>query len=374
MRRVAAFFLFATMFSCNETPSPQKPTTETATQVEPKEVVEETPVEEPVEEVVQIPYSAEPGFLVVNGVEVDPKHFNQKMQLIASFAKVVSPKDIERYRDSAVDEIVRKTLLEQAAKEMSASDAEVEAMIERVKIGVSDYDVHLQKLGQTDEEFRAEIAHSIRVKKLVASRVKLTDEEILAYYEKNKTRLAEDEQIRASHILLRVAQDATDAQKKEIKKKARKIAADARKPGADFAKLAKTHSEGPTKKKGGDLGWFNRKRMMRDFSIAAFALKPGEVSRPVRSEHGYHIIKTFEKKEASTPTFDQVKKEIDETMRGKRSKTELRKLVTELKKKAKVKKDKKKIVKNEAFKLEEPTHRVPSKVLVPEKKEKKKKP
>lgn len=320
-------------------------------------------------DVLQIPYEAQPKFLVVNGSDVDPEYFNRRMKLIASFAKVVSEKDVERYRSSALDEIVRQTLLEQAAKDIKVDEKET---FEKIKNGIADWDEHLKKLGQTEEEFREEIAHSLRVKRLVSSRIKITEEEIKEYYEKNKKRLAQDEQVRASHILFRVKKDATDAERKEVKSKARKVAALARKKNADFAALAKEHSEGPTKKDGGDLGWFTRKTMLKEFSNAAFGLKVGQVSPPVYTHHGYHIIKTFEKKEARVPTYDEVKKKIEETIRGKRAKTELRVLLTELKKKADVKIDQSKIVKNDAFKIEEPTHRVPSKVLLPEKKEKEK--
>ena len=368
MKAMLALAAMILMWGCdpvsNDTPDPQpEPVVAETNNSEPKEEPKEEPTEK--EPVLQIPYEAQPKFLTVNGIEVNPDNFNRRMKLIASFAKVVSEKDVERYRASALDEIIRQTLLEQAAKDIKVDEA---ATFEKIKNGIADWEGHLNKLGQTEEEFREEIAHSLRVKKLVSARIKITDEELLAYYEKNKKRLAEDEQVRASHILFRVDKDVSDEDRKKIKTNARKVAALARKKGADFAALAKEHSQGPTQKKGGDLGWFTRKAMLKEFSNAAFALKPGEVSAPVYTHHGYHIIKTFEKKEARVPSFEEVKKEIEETLRGKQAKTELRDLLVELKKKADVKVDQSKIVKNEKFKIEEPTHRVPSKVFSPREK------
>lgn len=89
--------------------------------------------------------------------------------------------------------------------------------------------------------------------------------------------------VRASHILVS-SQEKAKSILEEIKK------------GADFAKLAKKHSECPSSKKGGDLGFFSKGRMVPEFEKAAFSLNPGEVSGPVKTEFGYHLIKVTGRK------------------------------------------------------------------------------
>jgi peptidyl-prolyl cis-trans isomerase C len=90
-------------------------------------------------------------------------------------------------------------------------------------------------------------------------------------------------QVRASHILV----------KKESE--AKKILEDLKK-GSNFAELAKNHSECPSRKRGGDLGWFGRGKMVPEFEKAAFSLKKGDISDPVKTQFGYHIIRVTDTK------------------------------------------------------------------------------
>jgi peptidyl-prolyl cis-trans isomerase C len=113
------------------------------------------------------------------------------------------------------------------------------------------------------------------------------------------------EQVRASHIL--VSLKACDAEGK-----ARELLARARQPGADFAALARENSDDPgTAARGGDLGFFQRGRMKREFEEAAFALKqPGDLSGVVKTEFGYHIIRLDERKLAKRQSFEAVRDEL----------------------------------------------------------------
>jgi len=98
-----------------------------------------------------------------------------------------------------------------------------------------------------------------------------------------------------------------------VRKAAKEILAKARE-GGDFATLAKEHSEGPTKSKGGDLGYFKKGQMMPTFDEAAFNMKKGEISDLVRTQFGYHIIKVEDIKEASTKSLEDVRDEIVDTL------------------------------------------------------------
>jgi peptidyl-prolyl cis-trans isomerase D len=146
------------------------------------------------------------------------------------------------------------------------------------------------------------------------AQVTLNDDEIKAYYEYNVETFKELKQVRARHILFKVKEGASEDEEKGVREKAKAVLEEAKK-GADFAELAKKHSEDlSNKKQGGDLGYFPSGRMTKPFEDAAFSLKPGEVSDLVRTEFGYHIIKVEEVKEARTKGLDEVRNEISKRL------------------------------------------------------------
>ena len=122
------------------------------------------------------------------------------------------------------------------------------------------------------------------------SRVQVTDEEIERYYEENQAEFFSPERVEARHILVKVAPDADEADVEAARRKAAAIHAQAVQ-GEDFAELAKAHSEGPSRNQGGYLGFFERGRMVQPFEEAAFGLQAGEISAPVRTDFGWHVIK-----------------------------------------------------------------------------------
>ena len=138
----------------------------------------------------------------------------------------------------------------------------------------------------------------------------VTPEEINAYYEANKEAFQQEAQVQARHILIAVDENAADKDVAAAEKKIKKVLAKA-KSGQDFSKLAKKYSEGPSSSKGGELGWFGRGAMVKPFEEAAFALKKGEVSKPVRTRFGWHLIKIEDIREAGQKELDQVKDEIN---------------------------------------------------------------
>ncbi|BBB31898.1 peptidyl-prolyl cis-trans isomerase D [Thermotomaculum hydrothermale] len=152
---------------------------------------------------------------------------------------------------------------------------------------------------------------------VVGANVKISDAEIKDYYEKNKDKYTQEEQVRAKHIL--ISSSAKKISDAEAKKLAEKIYNQLKK-GADFDKLAKKYSDDPgTKNKGGDLGFFPKGRMVKPFEDAAFSLKVGQISKPVKTRYGYHIIKVTGKKKAKTFTLDEVKEEIKSILKAKRT-------------------------------------------------------
>jgi len=175
------------------------------------------------------------------------------------------------------------------------------------------------------------------VMKEIEKKINVTDAEVKAYFEKNKAEFSEPESVKASHILVKVPQDAdekawkdAEAKIKDIKKKLD--------GGADFAKLAQEMSDDPgSKAKGGDLGFFSKGRMVPEFEAAAFALKPGEVSQPVKTPFGYHLIKVVEKKDAHEKSFDEVKDQVKQNLLNQKRREALDAMLLNLKKQYPVK-------------------------------------
>jgi peptidyl-prolyl cis-trans isomerase D len=145
----------------------------------------------------------------------------------------------------------------------------------------------------------------------IAEQISVTDADVKSYYDQNAKRYTVEEQRRASHILIGVKKGASDAEKSAAKVKAQKVLDQARKNPGDFAKLAKENSEDPgSAERGGDLDYFGKGMMVKSFEDAVFKLKPGEISDLVESDFGYHIIRLSDVKPASVKTLDEVKGEI----------------------------------------------------------------
>jgi peptidyl-prolyl cis-trans isomerase C len=122
------------------------------------------------------------------------------------------------------------------------------------------------------------------------------------FYDQQVSTLKPEEEVRARHILV------------DSKEKARELYEKIQ-HGADFAELAKEHSKDPgSKDRGGDLGFFGRGQMIPQFEEAAFALKKGEVSQPVETQFGWHILRVDERRQRPTPPFDAVKDRIRAAM------------------------------------------------------------
>ncbi len=139
----------------------------------------------------------------------------------------------------------------------------------------------------------------------------LSDKALQARYDKEKSRFVSPPQWNVSHILIKLPAKPTDAQKQAALAKAKKVEALAKAPGADFAKLAEQYSDDlGSKRQGGDLGWLSKGDAGPEFQAALDKLKKGEVSDPVLTSDGYHIIDVRDMREGHTETFAQVRDQL----------------------------------------------------------------
>jgi peptidyl-prolyl cis-trans isomerase C len=132
----------------------------------------------------------------------------------------------------------------------------------------------------------------------VEGKAATTDENMKKVYEEAAKQISGEQEVHARHILV------------ETEDQAKKIEGDLKK-GADFAELAKKESKDPGASDGGDLGFFTKDQMVPEFSAAAFALEPGKISDPVKTQFGWHVIKVEEKRTRKAPDFEQVKPQIE---------------------------------------------------------------
>ncbi|MDD4951527.1 MAG: SurA N-terminal domain-containing protein [Desulfovibrionaceae bacterium] len=137
----------------------------------------------------------------------------------------------------------------------------------------------------------------------------VSGDEARAYYQANSGSFVRPEQVRARHILIKAGKDATSAEIKRAGEDVRGLR-QAILSGRDFAETAKARSQDPSAKTGGDLGWFGRGVMVPEFEEAAFGLKKGELSEPVRTPFGWHLILVEDRRDQAQLDFEQVKDDI----------------------------------------------------------------
>jgi len=161
---------------------------------------------------------------------------------------------------------------------------------------------------KTDLEIK--VAYVLFAKEKYKSDITISDERIEMYYESNKSDFESPKTVEARHILLKSDASADAETDAAIKARANEIYEKSKEKDADFAKLAQEYSEGPSKDRGGYLGAFKREDMVKPFSDKAFSMKAGEISEPVRTSFGWHIIKVENVNEAVALTLGGATPEI----------------------------------------------------------------
>lgn len=140
----------------------------------------------------------------------------------------------------------------------------------------------------------------------------VSNEDLEKYYQEHAAQFEKAEERRARHILIAADEKASAADKAKAKTKAEEVLGKARQSGADFAELAKSASQDPgSASEGGDLGFFGKGRMAKPFEDAVYAMKVGDISGPVETKFGYHIIKLEEIKAGERQTLEQVRSQIE---------------------------------------------------------------
>lgn len=302
---------------------------------------------------------------VVNGAKIS------KSELQAAFDNAVkmSGMDASKLSDDQklagyhklLDDLITEKLLKAKAAAIKVTDSDVDAEIAKVKKNFPTEDAFKEQLKQANldeaklrEQMKAGLAQTKWIKSQIEDKVKVTDADAEAFYKQNMKEFEQPDQVKASHILITVPKDASpeDIKKKEA---AAQAAYDRVKKGEDFAKVANELTEDPSGKgKGGDLGLFQKGAMVPEFDAKVFSMKVGDISEPVKTQFGYHVIKLTDKKPARTMPFTEVKEQLTGYLKNQKQQVAVQEVISGLRKDAKIKNNLPE-VKPPAMKIQSPT-------------------
>lgn len=214
---------------------------------------------------------------VLANVGGHPIYQNEVDEIVTAYASRGQNFDSEQGRAMILEQLIGKKLLVlDAKKNLMEHNAEFKAELEKMK---------------------NEMLANFNIAK-VLEKVSVQDEEIKAYYDENKAQFVRGESVSASHILV-------DSEEKAIE-----ILKDIEEGKVSFEDAARENSSCPSGQNGGALGEFTRGQMVPEFDKAVFEMTVGEISKPVKTQFGYHIIKLTAKNEASEMSFDEVKGQL----------------------------------------------------------------
>ncbi len=213
--------------------------------------------------------------------------------------------------NALIDEKIVELELKKEKIEITKDEINEELDVFKEEMGGEDaFKAALEQSGITEDDFKNDIEQYLGTRKLMEPLVEVTDEEIKTYFDENKAEFDTEEEVDARHILVEDEKLAKDLVKKI-------------KDGEDFEELAKEHSKDEgSAAMGGNLGFFPRGKMVPEFEEKAFSLKVGEVSDPVKSDHGYHIIEVLDKKKAKKAKFKDHKDEVKDKLIDEKMQTE----------------------------------------------------
>jgi len=202
------------------------------------------------------------------------------------------------------------------------------------------FEHRLSDRGMTVDQYKQELEIDMYmdqlIKKEIEPKIKITEKDSQAYYDKNKSKFETQEKVRASIMLLRFNPKEGKAGEQAVLKKFESILIQV-KNGADFGALAQQHSQDSLASKGGDLGFFTQKQMLPAFSSRAFKMKVGEVSEIFRTGHGFHVIKVTDRKPGSLSSFATEKEKIQKFLANKKISQATRDYIENLRKEAEIK-------------------------------------
>ncbi len=251
---------------------------------------------------------------IVNGEKVFRKDLDKRLNVLKRMNQ-----DVTRSTQlMVVNQLAKKVLLKQfiEGQNIDVSNEEVQGEVEKIKYFLKSnpnnaekpLEEILESQGSGISELEAEVKRTLALSKYLDKVV--SDDEKRSYFDANENSF-NGERVKASHVLIDTREIETDAELEEARQKIGGIKKEIDK-GADFAEMAKKHSDCPSAEDGGDIGFFQRKgSVVEEFAKVAFSMKVGEVSEPIKTEFGYHIIKVTDREEGKDVSYEDVEEMVD---------------------------------------------------------------
>lgn len=254
-------------------------------------------------------------------------------------------KALTRTRRAVLHQLIDDTLIRQYAdgEGFTAPEKEREAFVSAWRDQFADGEeekARTEDQGLAPGEADGELARIWSRKRWLEQRIEpgvsVTPEEVRAWFDAHRedgSGFTEPEKVRARQIFLSTVEDDSEEREQLIREARERLDEE----GAAFAEVAKEISEDPrSAKRGGDLGWFSRRRVPGDFAEKVFALEKGEISEPFRTELGWHIVEVTDRQEKRPATFEEVEEEIAAHLRNQRRSETIEVLLEKLRKVAKI--------------------------------------
>jgi parvulin-like peptidyl-prolyl isomerase len=293
----------------------------------------------------ELPFAATGPVAVVDGAKISAAQYNGQVRRLARRIVDLPVEILVAQRDRILERLIDQKLLELEVERMGieVSSSEVDEALERFADRFPSTEA-LERFSArqqvTAAQLRKQMKKSLLFKKYLieTSRLDLSKEALRRHYKKHIDRYREPERVEARHILIRVSAKATAEQIADARERAEKLAERARGEEVDFAELARANSEGPGATRGGLLEYFARDRMVEPFSRAAFQMTVGEISEPVRTKFGFHVIKVTGKKDAETKSFEEVEDSIEKRLENEGLRDAMKSTIERLRAEAEIEK------------------------------------
>jgi len=282
--------------------------TEAKTEVSTEAAVEKKEVEE------EEAGTADDVIATVNGEEIFRKELDRRLGVLKRMNQEVT----RAVQIQVINQLTKKVLLKQfvEGQNIEVSSGKVQGELEKIqyflKSNPNDSDKSLVEILETQGsnigELKDEIRRTLALSKYLDNRV--DDEEKISYFESNIS-VFNGEKVKASHILIDTTKLKTAAELENAKQKIEEVKKEIDN-GADFAETARKYSTCPSAENGGDIGFFQRNgSLVEEFAEAAFLMEVGEISEPVKTQFGYHIIKVTDKEEGKDVKYEEVEDMVD---------------------------------------------------------------
>lgn len=248
--------------------------------------------------------------------------------------------------ENLLEPVIEQTLLKQEVKRKNirVTEKEIEAQIEQIKrvnnLGQGQLEDLLKGQGISYEEYKNQIREEYAIAKLVEIEVRsgidVSDDMIRSYYHRNRKKYAKKESVRLRHIFFASPTEEDETKKGRVREKAFDVYHKL-KGGEDFIRCANRYSDDKlTAADGGDLGFISKGDFIPEIENIIFNMKEGEISEPIRSARGFHIIKLEQKIPADVKPLDDVKEEIRQRVYENQYKKRLKRWVKDLKERANI--------------------------------------